>query len=33
MISGLVSARHLCRKAVLYVRQSTPHQVLTSQRC
>src|SRR5918912_1490483 len=31
MISELVTARHLCRKAVIYVRQSRPHQVLTNQ--
>ena len=28
MISDLVTARHLSRKAVIYIRQSTPHQVL-----
>jgi DNA invertase Pin-like site-specific DNA recombinase len=27
----LVTTRHLCRKAVIYIRQSTPHQVLTNQ--
>src|SRR3954469_23373268 len=27
----LVSPRHLARKAVIYVRQSTPHQVLANQ--
>jgi hypothetical protein len=26
MTSDLVTARHLCRKAVIYIRQSTPHQ-------
>ena len=31
MISDLVTPRHLCRKAVIYIRQSTPHQVLTNQ--
>src|SRR5215216_4021808 len=31
MISDLVTARHLSRKAVIYIRQSTPHQVLTNQ--
>src|SRR5215210_6204853 len=31
MTSDLVTARHLCRKAVIYIRQSTPHQVLTNQ--
>ena len=31
MTSELVTARHLCRKAVIYIRQSTPHQVLTNQ--
>jgi excisionase family DNA binding protein len=31
MISELVTARHLCRKAVIYIRQSNPHQVLTNQ--
>ena len=31
MISELVTARHLGRKAVIYVRQSHPHQVLTNQ--
>ena len=30
MNSELVAARHLCRKAVIYVRQSTPHQVLSN---
>jgi DNA invertase Pin-like site-specific DNA recombinase len=29
--SEIVSAHHLTRKAVVYVRQSTPHQVLTNQ--
>src|ERR1700712_4555647 len=31
MISDLVTPRHLCRKAVIYIRQSTPHQVFTNQ--
>ena len=31
MISELVTARHLCRKAVVYIRQSHPHQVLSNQ--
>ena len=31
MTSDLVTARHLCRKAVIYIRQSTPHQVITNQ--
>src|SRR4051794_41360749 len=31
MISMHVSAHHLSRKAVLYVRQPTPNQVLTNQ--
>jgi len=31
MISDLVTARHLARKAVIYIRQSTPHQVLGNQ--
>jgi len=31
MISELVTARHLSRKAVVYVRQSHPHQVLSNQ--
>ena len=31
MISDLVTARHLSRMAVIYIRQSTPHQVLTNQ--
>ena len=30
MISEHVSAHHLSRKAVIYVRQSTPNQVLTN---
>jgi DNA invertase Pin-like site-specific DNA recombinase len=29
--SELVTAHHLARKAVIYIRQSTPHQVLTNQ--
>ncbi len=28
--SELVTTQHLARKAVIYVRQSTPHQVLTN---
>ena len=31
MISELVTPRHLSRKAVIYIRQSSPHQVLTNQ--
>src|SRR3954471_9000222 len=31
MTSDLVTPRHLCRKAVIYIRQSTPHQVLSNQ--
>ena len=31
MTSDLVTARHLCRKAVIYIRQSTPQQVITNQ--
>ena len=31
MMSDLVTARHLCRKAVIYIRQSSPHQVITNQ--
>jgi len=31
MTSDLVAARHLCRKAVIYIRQSMPHQVITNQ--
>ena len=31
MNAELVTARHLSRKAVIYVRQSSPHQVLTNQ--
>jgi DNA invertase Pin-like site-specific DNA recombinase len=31
MISELVTARHLSRKAVVYIRQSHPQQVLTNQ--
>src|SRR3954453_22603203 len=31
MISELVTARHLSRKAVVYIRQSHPHQVLSKQ--
>jgi DNA invertase Pin-like site-specific DNA recombinase len=29
--SELVTAHHLARKAIIYIRQSTPHQVLTNQ--
>jgi DNA invertase Pin-like site-specific DNA recombinase len=29
--SELVTAQHLTRKAIIYIRQSTPHQVLTNQ--
>ena len=29
--SELVTATHLSRKAVIYIRQSTPHQVLNNQ--
>ncbi|MGX5851722.1 recombinase family protein [Mesorhizobium sp. PL10] len=31
MMSDLVTGSHLCRKAVVYIRQSTPHQVMTNQ--
>ena len=31
MISELVTARHLSRKAVVYIRQSHPQQVLNNQ--
>ena len=31
MISELVTARHLSRRAVVYIRQSHPHQVLSNQ--
>ena len=31
MISDLVAPRHLSRKAVIYIRQSSPHQVLSNQ--
>jgi len=30
-ISELVTTQHLSRKAIIYIRQSTPHQVLTNQ--
>lgn len=30
-ISEIVTTQHLSRKAIIYVRQSTPHQVLTNQ--
>jgi DNA invertase Pin-like site-specific DNA recombinase len=29
--SELVTSQHLSRKAIIYIRQSTPHQVLTNQ--
>jgi hypothetical protein len=29
--SELITAHHLARKAVIYIRQSTPHHVLTNQ--
>lgn len=31
MTSDLVTGSHLCRRAVIYIRQSTPHQVMTNQ--
>jgi DNA invertase Pin-like site-specific DNA recombinase len=31
MMSDLVTARHLCRTAVIYIRQSSPQQVMTNQ--
>lgn len=31
MRSDLVTGSHLCRRAVIYIRQSTPHQVMTNQ--
>ena len=31
MRSELVSDRHLARQAIIYIRQSSPHQVLTNQ--
>ena len=31
MTSELVTERHLSRQAVIYIRQSSPHQVLTNQ--
>jgi hypothetical protein len=31
MRSELVTDRHLARRAVVYIRQPTPHQVLTNQ--
>ncbi|MGF6979992.1 DNA invertase Pin-like site-specific DNA recombinase [Paraburkholderia sp. JPY465] len=31
MTSELVTAQHLCRKAMIYIRQSTPNQVVTNQ--
>ena len=30
-ISELITPSHLARKALIYIRQSTPHQVLTNQ--
>src|ERR671933_929277 len=30
-ISELITPRHLARKAIIYIRQSTPHQVLSNQ--
>jgi len=29
--SELITPQHLLRKAIIYVRQSTPHQVLSNQ--
>lgn len=29
--SQLLTSQHLSRKAIIYIRQSTPHQVLTNQ--
>ena len=29
--SELVTGHHLARQAIIYIRQSTPHQVLTTQ--
>lgn len=31
MTSDLITDRHLSRRAIIYIRQSTPHQVLTNQ--
>lgn len=31
MSHELITARHLARRAVIYIRQSSPHQVLTNQ--
>ena len=31
--SDLITPQHLARKAVIYIRQSTPHQVLSHQEC
>jgi DNA invertase Pin-like site-specific DNA recombinase len=31
MTSELVTAQHLCRKAMIYIRLSTPNQVVTNQ--
>ncbi len=31
LTSELVTPAHLVRKALIYIRQSTPHQVLTNQ--
>ena len=31
MVSELITTQHLANKAIIYVRQSTPHQTLTNQ--
>lgn len=31
MMPDLITTQHLCRKAVIYIRQSTPHQVVSNQ--
>ncbi|WP_319946049.1 recombinase family protein [Mesorhizobium sp. AR07] len=31
MMSDLITTQHLCRKAVIYIRQSTPHQMVNNQ--
>ena len=31
MMSDLIASQHLCRKAVIYIRQSTPHQIVNNQ--
>jgi hypothetical protein len=31
--SELITSVHRTRKALIYIRQSTPHQVLTNQEC